>query len=79
MSLIPDRESVHELSENHKKHREFIRELTGLLSKYGKELPSNTPDYVLAEFLALALDAFTLTLMTRDMELLNESEQPKSD
>lgn len=36
----------------------FLEELEGLLNKYSKENTSNTPDFILADYLLAALDAF---------------------
>ena len=38
----------------------FYRELISLINKYGKEKDSNTPDFVLAQFLDGCLHSFNL-------------------
>ena len=42
------------------------RELACLLNRHSAENPSNTPDYLLAEFMLSCLRAFTRTVTGRD-------------
>jgi hypothetical protein len=44
----------------------FLRELTELINKYSKENDSNTPDYILAEYMINALNAFNIAKNTID-------------
>jgi hypothetical protein len=44
----------------------FREALTALLNRYSKENGSNTPDYLLANFLIGCMDAFDLTVRRRD-------------
>jgi len=44
----------------------FKRELTQLINKYSKDNDSNTPDYILAEYLINCLNAFTIAKNTID-------------
>ena len=37
---------------------EFLRELTSLLNKYSAENSSNTPDFLLAEYMMMSLRGF---------------------
>lgn len=41
-------------------------EIKNLLNKYSAEDESNTPDHVLAEYIANCLDAFDLAVNSRD-------------
>lgn len=45
----------------------FTTELAGLLNKYSLENHSNTPDYVLAQFLVTCLDAFNQGVSDRQL------------
>lgn len=40
------------------KETEFIKELTSLINRYNRESISNTPDFILAEYLMACLDNF---------------------
>lgn len=44
---------------------EFQRDLASLLNKYGLEKPSNTPDFVLAEYLTQCLVAYNIAVVCR--------------
>lgn len=44
----------------------FRESLTRLLNSYSKENSSNTPDYLLANFLIGCMDVFDLTVRRRD-------------
>lgn len=44
---------------------EFQRELAGLLNKYGLEKPSDTQDFVLAEYLTQCLVAYNIAVECR--------------
>ena len=44
----------------------FREALTQLLNQYSKENSSNTPDYLLANFLIGCMDVFDLTVRRRD-------------
>jgi hypothetical protein len=43
----------------------FRLELAELINKYGLEHESNTPDYIVAEFMVQSLDAFNLAAQQR--------------
>lgn len=43
----------------------FINELTGLINKHSRENGSNTPDYILAEYLERCLLLFDETISKR--------------
>lgn len=45
---------------------DFSTELEHLLNRHARELPSNTPDFVLAKFLLGCLDAFHEAAKARD-------------
>ena len=44
----------------------FRKELTNLINKHSRENESNTPDFILAEYLMMALDAFNTALDKRE-------------
>lgn len=43
----------------------FEKELTSLINKYSKENDSNTPDFILANYIMRSLDNFNLTMKER--------------
>jgi len=45
---------------------DFERALTGLLNKYNRENASNTPDYILAQYLTNCLAAWNSATQQRD-------------
>ena len=45
---------------------DFQKELEGLINKYSKENESNTPDFILAKYLAHSLKAFHTAIKDRD-------------
>lgn len=45
---------------------EFERQLRALLNITSQENESNTPDFILAEYLSQCLDAFNLAVVCRD-------------
>lgn len=48
------------------KERDFRRELCSLLNSYNKEASSNTPDFILCEYLMSCLDAFNVSVNARN-------------
>lgn len=50
------------MTENEKKFKE---ELTVLINKYNLEVKSNTPDYILADYLMVCLDGFNKATNSR--------------
>lgn len=44
----------------------FESELRELLNRYGRENGSNTPDFVLADYLNQCLNAFDMAVRSRD-------------
>lgn len=44
----------------------FFDELTGLLNRYSKENGSDTPDWILAEYLLACLDTWNATMQQRE-------------
>ena len=46
--------------------KEFRTELEQLINKYSRENPSDTPDFILAEFLTDCLIAFDKTVIARE-------------
>lgn len=57
----------------------FEKELEHLINKYSKENGSDTPDFILAQFLSQCLNAFNQTLAVREKwhgrELSNHQEK----
>lgn len=45
----------------------FEKELELLINKYNKEKESNTPDYILAEYLKGCLELFNVATRTRNI------------
>jgi hypothetical protein len=48
------------------KHKEFRKELEHLINRCSEENGSNTPDFILADFLVAALAAFDAAVVRRD-------------
>lgn len=48
-----------------KEERAFRQELTALINKYSKENASDTPDYILAEYMAECLKIFEVAVYQR--------------
>ena len=48
------------------KHRGFQEKLRSLINEYSMEEHSNTPDFILAEYLNICLQAFGLAMAKRD-------------
>ncbi len=61
---------------------EFVKELKHLINRYSQENGSNTPDFVLAEYLNDCLSAFDKAVNTREkwygraVNLLNKAGEP---
>lgn len=49
---------------------DFKKELTNLINRYSKENDSDTPDYILADYLKHCLEAFDKATNTRDRWLM---------
>lgn len=49
-----------------KREESFRADLSALLNRYSRENGSDTPDFVLAKFVALALHAFDQAVLARD-------------
>lgn len=47
------------------KENEFVKELTSLINRYSRENISNTPDFILAEYLMVCLDNFETMVNVR--------------
>ena len=45
---------------------EFEKELARVINKAGRENESNTPDFILAQFMKASLDAFNTATQVRD-------------
>lgn len=45
---------------------DFMKELSVLLNRYGKDSDTNTPDYILAEYLENCIDSFERAIDLRD-------------
>lgn len=48
------------------KRSQFEAELRGLINKYSQENESNTPDFILAEYLSDCLDIYNLAVRARE-------------
>ena len=44
----------------------FETEICGLINRYSKENESNTPDFVLAQYISNCLDAFNIAVQQRE-------------
>jgi hypothetical protein len=44
----------------------FTQELQGLINKHSEENNSNTPDFILAKYMANALDSFNIAVQERE-------------
>jgi hypothetical protein len=49
------------------KDHDFGEELETLINRYNKEVPSNTPDYILAKYIQSCLDAFNKAVVEREI------------
>lgn len=45
---------------------DFKSELESLINKYSQEQYSNTPDFILADYLFMCLEAYNTTMQKRD-------------
>lgn len=45
---------------------DFKKELEVLINKHSLENASNTPDFILANYIGMCLDAYNITLQTRE-------------
>lgn len=45
---------------------QFIKDLRDIINKHCKENDSNTPDYILADYLEVCLTAFTIAVQQRE-------------
>ena len=48
------------------KKRDFRKDIERLINKHSRENASNTPDFILAEYVSRCLDAFDLATRSRD-------------
>ena len=53
----------------------FRKDLTALLNRYSKENDSNTPDYILADYVLNCMSAYNLSVQRRD--IWNGSDTPE--
>ena len=54
------------MNNNREKDLGFLARLSQLINEYSLEGRSNTPDFILAEYLELCLQAFGLAMKQRD-------------
>ena len=59
--------------------KNFEDELKSLLNRYSKENASNTPDFILAEYLMKCLDTYSLTVQRRDAWYSKSMPLPPSE
>ncbi len=52
----------------------FRKELRDLLNRHSKEVPSSTPDYLLADYLIRVLEAYDNVVIQRDADLLDDPD-----
>ena len=52
-------------TEEEKKYEEFVRELAEVINRHSMENRSNTPDFMLAEFMAGCLNVYENTIRNR--------------
>ena len=57
----------------------FKKSLVKLLNKYSKENDSNTPDFILAEYLMLCLETYNKTLQVRESWYGRDIEEKRSE
>lgn len=62
--MHPDETPV-EPTHDTKNWPDFQRDLAALINRYGLELPSNTQDFVLAEYLTQCLVAYNIAVESR--------------
>lgn len=55
---------------------DFLKELTQLINRYSMERDSNTPDYILAEYLYQCLDSYNFAVNSRKNFFNNPTEEP---
>ena len=53
-------------SDEDKKYEEFVRELAHVINKYSVENRSDTPDFMLADFMAGCLNVYENTIRNRE-------------
>lgn len=58
---------------------EFQEEFSALLNKHSKENGSNTPDFILVEFLSKVLRSFDYAVNHRSAWFKNESQEEASE
>lgn len=56
----------------------FQKELQGLINKYSQENASNTPDYILAEYLGNCLHNYNITVAKRDDWHTSDHKEPET-
>ena len=54
---------------------EFVIKLQELINSYNVENGSNTPDFILADYLAMCLDVFSKTVIARDRWYLPKGDE----
>ncbi len=66
-------------NEKIQKESPFQKELEGLLNKYSQENASNTPDFILAEYLGNCLHNYNTTVAKRDDWNTSDSEESQPE
>lgn len=56
----------------------FVHELTQLINKHSLENNSNTPDYILADYLANCLENADKIINNRNLHICKEQSKPGS-
>ena len=57
------------------KYDEFVRDLSATINKHSREQYSNTPDYILAEYLAGCLTVFENTLRNKEARTISSDKK----
>jgi hypothetical protein len=55
----------------------FVKELTSLINRYSLENLSDTPDFILSEFLWSCLEAFNRAMLQRKIWHSNRTDEAK--
>ena len=58
---------------------DFKSELTDLINKYSEENNSDTPDFILAEYLRASLDAFNSSVSRREEWYGRKTKEPSTE
>lgn len=76
----PNDDELRRQTEQHEERSrtQFVRDLTVLINRYSRENGSDTPDFILAEYLMRCLDTWNAATVQRDKWNGNTREQRES-